>query len=117
MNQLETIARLAHEANAAYCRSLGDFSQKSWEESPEWQQISTLNGVQFHIENPTVGAERSHENWLAEKERDGWSYGPQRDPVRKQHPCYLPYKELPIEQQIKDHIFRSVVHACLVVEV
>lgn len=27
------------------------------------------------------------------------------------HPCLLTFDELPIEQQIKDHLFREIVHA------
>ena len=107
------IAQLAHEANAAYCRSLGDYSQPTWAKAPEWQQKSAINGVLFHLETPLAVASSSHENWFREKEADGWHYGPDKDPVRKTHPCMVPFNELPIEQQIKDHIFRSVVHACL----
>lgn len=109
----EEIARLAHEANAAYCRMLGDFSQPRWEDAPDWQKKSALNGVHFIIENPTASPSSSHENWLREKEADGWHYGPVKDPVRKTHPCFLPYKELPEEQRIKDTIFGAVVRACL----
>lgn len=113
MNQLEPIARLCHEANAAYCRSLGDFSHKAWEEAPEWQKQSALKGVQFHLENPNAAAESSHNNWFNQKLEDGWHYGPVKDETRKTHPCMVPFGELPVHQQIKDHIFRSVVHACL----
>lgn len=111
--EVEEIARLCHEANAVYCRSIGDMSQPDWLNAPEWQKQSAINGVRFHINNPDANAASSHENWYAEKEADGWSYGPVKDPVNKRHPCFVAYKELPIEQQIKDHIFRSVVHGCI----
>jgi hypothetical protein len=113
--RIEYIAKLAHEANAAYCRSLGDFSQPPWEVAPDWQKKSVINGVRFHIEYPTALASASHENWFKEKQADGWYYGPEKDPVRKTHPCMVPFGELPVEQQTKNHIFRSVVHACLLV--
>ena len=116
-DRIEYIARIAHEANAAYCRSLGDFSQPAWINAPDWQKLSAVNGVRFHIENPTVGAQASHENWFIQKQEEGWHYGPVKDPVRKTHPCMVPFGELPVEQQIKDHIFRSVVHACMIVGV
>lgn len=112
-NAVEQIAQMAHEANAAYCRSLGDFSQPTWANAPEWQKVSARRGVVFHIENPLANASSSHESWYDEKQRDGWSYGPEKDPVNKRHPCFVPFKELPVEQQIKDHVFRSVVHAML----
>jgi alpha-D-ribose 1-methylphosphonate 5-triphosphate synthase subunit PhnH len=114
-HHIELIAKLAYEANAAYCRSIGDTSQPAWENAPEWQKTSVINGVRFHIENPIARASTSHENWLNEKQANGWHYGPEKDPERKTHPCMVPFDELPIEQQIKDHIFRSVVHACILV--
>lgn len=107
--QFEEIARLCHEANAAYCRSLGDMSQPAWDDAPEWQRESARKGVAFVLNNPDKGAAASHENWFKQKQEEGWSYGPVKDPTRKQHPCMVPHSELPVEQQIKDHIFRSVV--------
>lgn len=44
----EDIAKVCHEANRAYCAGIGDHSQKSWEESPDWQRTSAINGVKFH---------------------------------------------------------------------
>lgn len=108
---IEHIAEAAHEANRVYCESLGDFSQPAWDSAPEWQQQSARNGVRFHLENPNANASASHENWYAEKQANGWTYGPVKDPENKRHPCFVPFSELPIEQQIKDHIFRSVVHS------
>lgn len=114
---LTRAAQLAHEANRAYCESIGDFSQPSWADAPEWQRASAISGAWFHFNNPQASASDSHDNWYAEKQRDGWSYGPVKDPDRKQHPCFVPYYQLPVEQRIKDHIFRSVIHACIEVTV
>lgn len=111
--KVEVIASTCHEANRAYCRTIGDFSQPEWKNAPEWQKASARNGVKFHMANPDMTAKHSHENWLLEKSEAGWSYGPKKDPENKRHPCFVPYHELPIEQQIKDHIFRSVVHGML----
>ncbi len=107
----EQIARVAHEVNRAYCLSLGDASQPVWEEAPQWQRDSALLGVQLHTENPNAGPEASHQSWMAQKVADGWQYGPEKRPEVKQHPCMVPFGELPREQQAKDFIFRAVVHA------
>jgi RyR domain len=40
-------------------------------------------------------AENAHDLWAAERIAQGWSYGPRRDDARKQHPCLIPYGELP----------------------
>lgn len=108
---IKNIARVCHEANRAYCAALGDFSQPAWADAPDWQQASAINGVDFHINNPTASASASHDNWLKEKLADGWKHGPVKDPTKKEHPCCVPFKDLPREQQLKDHLFRAVVHA------
>jgi hypothetical protein len=109
----EQIARVAHEVNRSYCEALGDTSQPKWEDAPEWQRSSAINGVKFHRENPEAGPEHSHESWLKEKEANGWSWGSEKNEDRKEHPCFVPYGELPVEQKAKDYIFRGIVHALI----
>lgn len=108
---VEAIARVCHEANRAYCQTLGDDSQAPWDSAPEWQRESSRNGVVFHLENLDASASASHENWLRVKERDGWKYGPVKDVERKEHPCCVPFDQLPVEQRRKDYLFRAIVHA------
>jgi len=108
---VEQIAEICHEANREYCQALGDDSQKSWYHAPKWQKESAVVGVQFHLDNPDAGPQNSHESWLAQKETDGWKYGPVKDADKKEHPCYVPFDQLPLEQQAKDVLFRGVVHA------
>lgn len=110
MNQND-IACVCHEVNRAYCQALGDDSQPAWADAPEWQRASALAGVQLHIQQPDAGARASHESWMAQKRAEGWVYGPVKDPDAKQHPCMVPFEQLPVEQQAKDYIFRAVVHA------
>lgn len=107
----EEIARVAHEVNKAYCEALGDESQVSWEEAPQWQRDSAIQGVKLHIEHPEAGPEASHESWMAQKVAEGWTWGPIKDPQEKKHYCIVPFNDLPPEQQAKDFIFRAVVHA------
>ncbi len=105
------IARVAHEINRAYCEALGDTSQPAWEDAPDWQRASAIAGVQFHLARPDAAASASHENWMQQKLADGWTYGPLKIPDLKQHPCLVPFEQLPREQQAKDFLFRAVVHA------
>jgi hypothetical protein len=102
-------ARAAHEANRAYCASIGDTSQVPWDESPEWQRVSCINGVKGVLGGNTP--EQSHQSWLDEKASTGWKYGPVKDPEKKEHPCFTLYSNLPPEQKAKDHIFVGVVNA------
>ncbi len=105
------IARVCHEANRAYCGVIGDESQQPWHDAPLWQQDGAINGVLHALRCPEAKPERSHENWLADKRRDGWKYGPTKDPVTKEHPCMVPYEELPLEQRTKDVLFLAIVRA------
>ena len=107
----EQIAEVAHETNRAYCETIGDFSQPSWHNAPDWQKTSAINGVKFHIENPDAGCSASHEAWLKEKYAEGWKYGEVKDPEKKEHPCCVPHNELPANQQVKDALFVGVVRA------
>jgi len=108
------IARVAHQVNKAYCEALGDNSQKDWSDAPEWQRSSAMNGVAFHRDNPKAGPDHSHNEWMKEKEAQGWKYGKVKDEAKKEHPCFVPYDDLPVDQKAKDYIFRGIVHALLV---
>lgn len=105
------IAMVCHEVNRAYCAALGDDSQPPWELAPEWQKKSAITGVRAILADDTITPQQSHEGWLKEKERDGWTYGVTKDPATKQHPCCVPYHMLPQEQRAKDYIFGSVVRS------
>lgn len=108
MEQITQIAKAAHEVNRGYCISIGDTSQPKWEDCPEWQRESAINGVKAHLE-ADLSPEESHRLWMEEKARDGWVYGETKDPDKKTHPCMVAYEELPIEQRTKDYLFKAVV--------
>lgn len=110
MNTTE-IARVAHEVNRAYCQAIGDDTQLPWEAAPDWQRRSAVNGVLLHLNDPNAGPEASHDSWSEEKFAAGWRYGAVKDPEKKEHPCLVPFADLPREQQAKDYLFRAVVHA------
>lgn len=105
---LDHIARICHEVNRAYCQALGDFSQPKWEDAPEWQRESARMGVDLHLMG-CFGPEASHVSWMSQKVSEGWKYGPVKDAEKKEHPCMVPFAELPREQQAKDFIFKAIV--------
>ncbi len=108
---INKIAMVAHQTNKAYCESIGDSPQPDWPLAPEWQQNSAIKGVEFHLANPEATPAASHESWLEEKTRDGWKYGPVKNPELKEHPCYVSYHEFPVEQRVKDSLFKGIVDA------
>jgi hypothetical protein len=105
------IANVCHEANRAYCETIGDESQKPWQEAEQWQRESAIKGVEFALSNPDAPASAQHDAWLADKERDGWKYGAVKNPETKEHPCFVPYDQLPAEQRVKDYLFKAIVSA------
>lgn len=107
---VETVAKICHEANRALCEQQGDTSQKQWEDAEDWQRTSAVNGVNFTLDNPDAPASANHDSWLKEKEETGWKFGPVKDADKKEHPCCVPYNELPAEQQAKDHLFKGIVN-------
>lgn len=114
-DEIADAARRAHEANRAYCKTLGDDTQIAWADAPEWQRESAIVGVRGVIAGN--GPRESHESWLEHKRADGWEYGPVKDSLTKRHPCFVPYDDLPDSQKAKDVIFVSVVRAALGLEI
>jgi hypothetical protein len=41
----------------------------------------------------------SHERWRTTKLQQGWTYGPEKDSVRKTNPLMVPYEELPQKER------------------
>jgi hypothetical protein len=106
---IEQIARVCHEANRAWARANGDDSHLPWDEAPQWQRDSALEGVQKALEGATP--EQLHGSWMESKIADGWKHGDVKDSEAKTHPCLLPYEDLPEAEKTKDHLFSAVVMA------
>lgn len=47
-------------------------------------------------------AENVHDTWAKGRMDDGWTYGHERDDAKKQHPCLVPYNELPESEKEYD---------------
>ena len=47
-------------------------------------------------------AENNHEVWARDRIAQGWTYGPKRDDDRKEHPCLVPYRDLPESEKVFD---------------
>ena len=108
---IRQVAMICHDVNRSYCASIGDDTQTSWDDAPDWQRESAINGVQFHIDNPDAGASSSHDSWMKEKVDSGWVHGDVKDAKAKTHPCIVDFDALPVEQKMKDFLFRGVVHS------
>lgn len=104
------IARVCHEANRALQILQHDPAPSpAWDDAPEWQTESAVEGVEKAIDGATP--EDLHESWCAFKYADGWVYGDVKDAYAKTHPCLVAYAELPEDQRIKDDLFKAIVKA------
>ena len=43
-----------------------------------------------------------HEVWAKNRIEQGWCYGKERNDTLKQHPCLIPYEDLPESEQAYD---------------
>lgn len=66
-----------------------------------------IDTTQIMLPDDVVGlmeklAENTHEVWAAQRIAEGWTYGPKRDDVHQQHPCLVPYADLPESEKEYD---------------
>lgn len=47
-------------------------------------------------------AENVHEVWAKSRMDQGWTFGPERSDALKQHPCLVPYSDLPEVEKAYD---------------
>ena len=47
-------------------------------------------------------AKNVHEVWAQSRMEQGWTYGEERNDTLKQHPCLVPYEELPEVEKAYD---------------
>ena len=47
-------------------------------------------------------AEHNHDIWAKQRIADGWTHGPRRDDVKKEHPGLVPYSELSESEKVYD---------------
>lgn len=129
---VEELARAAHEAYCAESLARGDTpatnsSLRPWETLPEDLREANrthvadipnklrLLGYELAPSHGIVPSEiqitdaqledlsrREHERWNQERERAGWSYGPQRNNDGKHHPLLVPWQQLSEIHKEKD---------------
>ena len=108
---IDKMAMACHDVNKAYCESIGDFSQVSWDDAAENIKESARYGVMYRLMNPGSSPSAQHEVWREFKAKDGWIFGAEKDAEKKTHPCIVSFEQLPEFQQKKDALFGAIVTA------
>lgn len=49
-------------------------------------------------------AKNVHEVWAKNRLANGWTYGVERNDIKKQHPCLIPYEDLPEGEKVYDRV-------------
>lgn len=104
------IAHVCHACNRALQIEQADPTipiSLPWDETDPETQASAVEGVKGIISGNTP--EQSHEGWMEFKIAHGWTLGPVKSEAKKEHPLLVPYADLPVAQQIKDHLFSAIV--------
>ncbi len=71
---------------------------------PEPLDTSNVTLSAEHLKLTELLAKNTHELWAQQRLAEGWKYGQQRDDTRKEHPCLVPYEELPESEKQYDRI-------------
>ena len=85
--------------------------EDAWNDSKNYMLTVTSNTMKTYIPQPIdltdvelaeelyelreAIAENAHDVWAAERQAQGWTYGPQRDDQKKETPCMVAYSQLP----------------------
>jgi DNA-directed RNA polymerase subunit F len=105
--EIHDVARLCHEANREYCKLIGDPVAPRWDHS---DQDRVIAGVEFVLAHPEATPKDVHDEWLRFMRSNGWSYGPTKDLLSKQHPAMTSFEQQPPAQRIKDRMFIALVN-------
>lgn len=86
-------------------------AQKRWreEESATTYESAPIDTSEVELSEDLAQltedlARHVHEVWARQRIEDGWQYGPQRDDAQKEHPCLVPYEELPESEKEYDRL-------------
>ena len=69
---------------------------------PQPIDTSDIELDQDILELSELIAKNTHEVWSEGRIKEGWSYGETRDDAKKNHPCLIPYEELPESEKEYD---------------
>ena len=69
---------------------------------PKSPDLTTVEVPKDLIDLVEQLAEITHDNWVRQRLADGWTHGQRRDDLLKEHPCIVPYEDLPESEKEYD---------------
>ena len=108
MNSQE-IAKIAHKAHRAYCKSIGHKTQPKWKDLTEDHKSVITTSVYMIKKGAIKTQQQSHNRFVKSKIANGWKYGQEYCPKKKTNPRLVGFKDLSLEDRTKEMIFFTVV--------
>lgn len=73
---------------------------KAYEPRPiDTRRVELPPGIQALVDRL---AEHNHDIWAEQRMASGWTYGPERNDAKKEHPDLVPYGDLPDSEKTYD---------------
>lgn len=69
---------------------------------PEPIDTSKISLNQEILKLTELLARNAHDIWARQRLADGWRFGASRDDSKKEHPCLVPYEQLPESEKEYD---------------
>lgn len=107
-SEVTLLTRAAHEVNRTWNMTINQPVDPPWEELDEGKKVIARQAV-INVVTHDYTPEQTHNQWMAAKRAQGWNYGEVKDESKKLHPCLVEYKDLPLEQRVKDELWVTTV--------
>lgn len=102
------LARVCYEANRAFGIALGEAALPHWEHADTVERDAWIEVSAWLMADPTCPNVELHEQWMRVERKLGWSWGPELDNARKQHPHHVPWHALPPRHQDRIAMMRVI---------
>jgi hypothetical protein len=83
------------------------FPSQPWDSESDLLRDTLINAVRMIRMGYTN--EEMHNEWCDRYRASGWVYGPEKNAIKKTHPCLVSYYELPAKQRHKTEVIRAIV--------
>lgn len=89
-----SVARVAYEADRAFCESNFIFTNENWHDAPIWKKNIIATSVKDILYQPLMPPMEIHGRLVERLTREGWVYGDKESIEGKTHPMIQDYGEI-----------------------